>query len=496
MTTRPLRIAPVLLALFPAACGEVPDPAPPGQEDVATTASALTYSAPISARIISIAGPHCCTMSYSDANTAIDIINKAGAASGGGLRFQLYRYEVYPLPVDRRGDLPTWADLEPLWRPMGISQVGADNLTNKMAQSWPGSAGVLSRWLEQYRKRLMPNQVVGWQGTDGGVEMDTSAFFSDRGNFAHEMGHGFNLSHTFSVSLDCDSWDLIYAARGRGVANVYFFSRAACDSFLANGSYTALYRIDGRNEDSHAGLQRSMSGGVITVQHPRCSSCGRDLGFDQPADDGVERYSTGDSQIAGYAKFVDGNPAVNALTYCSYWNDNHTRLTGCPDASLVGRSFYSPSQITRMKVWAADHSWVFDQGNPIAINPPSASCGYLFANEGLNRDNPLYSCDGRFRLYLQADGNLVLSQKASNGQYSIALWKTDPLVAGTDTTDIRLAMQDDGDLVVYDAARTRLWRTVTQGHPGAYLRISDNGDMKVRSADGSSYYWSAGTGGH
>jgi hypothetical protein len=461
----------------------------------------LEPSDPIGVRIISIAHSASQRMSEADANVAIDIINRAGA-DVGGLNFELVRYEVLPISKDGKNDVLTWADLAPIWQSMGISSVGADAMERHMA-SWSANQRFLHRWLNQYRKYMMPNQVVGWQGTDGGVEQDTSAFFSGRGNFAHEMGHGFNLSHSFELLSSehlqhpCDSWDLLYGMRGRGLSNVYFASRAQCEDFAASHASSSFNLIDGRNEDKHNGRQRHMDGGVITVQHPRCSSCGTDLGFDQPVDDGVERYSTGDWQIAGYAKYMDGVPAVNAMSYCSYWNDDHTRLTGCPDGSQVGTSFYSASQADVMRAWAEEQRpWVFDSRHPVETAAPSSSCAYLRAGEGLGHDQPHYSCDGRFRLYLQADANLVLSQKGSGGDYNILLWNTGPLVDGTDTTGIKLVMQGDGNFVVYDGSRSPLWHTGTYGHPGAYVKISDNGDMKVRTPDGSSFYWSTGTHAH
>jgi hypothetical protein len=69
-------------------------------------------------------------------------------------------------------------------------------------------------------------------------------------------------------------------------------------------------------------------------------------------------------------------------------------------------------------------------------------------------------------------------------------------VDGTDTTGLELVMQGDGNLVVYDGSRNPLWHTGTYGHPGAYVKISDSGDMKVRTPDGSSFYWSTGTHAH
>ena len=147
-----------------------------------------------------------------------------------------------------------------------------------------------------------------------------------------------------------------------------------------------------------------------------------------------------------------------------------------------------------MKAWAAQESWVFAQGNPLSVARPSDTCGHLRANEGLRRDEALYSCDGRFRLYVQPDANVVLTRKPSEGQGTTAIWSTRPLVAGTDTTDLVLLMRGDGNLVVADNHPKVLWQTGTQGNPGLYLKLTDDGDLQVRSP--SEIYWRTNTGGN
>jgi len=453
---------------------------------VTRSQGALDLTQPISVRVISIANSSC-TFTSTDAQHAVDLLNVAGGTNG--LQFRFYRFDHYPLPKQQHEEKVTASDMTPMWDGLGLS---ADVRQQIIAKANPSSSGqTLHLWLDYTDEIGMPHSVIAWQacGTDG-IGMYMGGYVWGLGDFTHEMGHGFGLHHSFEVSTNpsdaCTLWDLVYAARGRGLANRYFKSQTDCTNYFATETYDSIFRVDGRNTDSNAGLQRQMSGGIVTVQHPRCSTCGTGLGFDQPADDGVERYSTGDAQIAGYAKYVNGTSSLNAMSYCK----SNTPGT-CPPGS-----FYSDAQIPVMQGIAANHSWVFTQGNPVAINPPRASCAYLFPGEGLDHDQAIYSCDGRFRLYLQADSNLVLSQKGSGGDYSIALWSTKPLLAGTDISDVRLIMQDDGNLVVYNNSRTPLWHTGTYGHPGAYLKISDTGDMKVRSADGSSVYWTANTGGH
>jgi len=451
-----------------------------------STASALDLTQPISVRVISIANSSC-RFTKTDAQNAVDLLNVAGGDSG--LKFQFYRFDHYPLPKQQHEEKVTASDMASMWEGLGLS---ADVQQQIIAKANPGSSGqTLHLWLDATDQIGMPHSVIAWQAcnTDG-IGMYMGGYVWGVGDFTHEMGHGFGLHHSFEVptteSEACSLWDLVYAARGRGLANRYFTSEADCDNFFASQSYDSIFRVDGRNDDHHAGLQRHIAGGIVTVQHPRCSSCGTDLGFNQPADDGVERYTTGDAQINGYVRYVNGTSSINAMSYCS-----STDPTVCPPGT-----FYSAAQIVVMQATASNHSWVFTEGKPVAFNQP-ASCGYLSPDEGLIAGGPwLYSCAKTLGLTLDQWGNLGLYSIAptSTGGVTVGplLWSVGPLTGGTDTTDLRLLMQQDGNLVVYDRNQTPVWATGTVGHPGAYVKLSDtNGDMKVRTADGSSYLWKA-----
>jgi Peptidase family M23 len=101
---------------------------------------------------------------------------------------------------------------------------------------------------------------------------------------------------------------------------------------------------------------------------------------------------------------------------------------------------------------------------------------YLWTNEGLG------SCDGRFTLVQQDDGNLVLYQ---NGV--AALWSTETHgYSGAFT-----AFQDDGNLVVYSSGGSALWSSGTQGHPDAVLVVQDDGNLVIY--DGWTALWNSGT---
>ena len=54
-------------------------------------------------------------------------------------------------------------------------------------------------------------------------------------------------------------------------------------------------------------------------------------------------------------------------------------------------------------------------------------------------------------------------------------------------------MQSDGDLVIYDAARRRaIWSTGTKGHPGAFLAVQDDGNVVIYAGSRAAI-WATGT---
>ncbi|MCY1032131.1 hypothetical protein OV207_11730 [Corallococcus sp. BB11-1] len=119
-------------------------------------------------------------------------------------------------------------------------------------------------------------------------------------------------------------------------------------------------------------------------------------------------------------------------------------------------------------------------------SPPPAptGCGRMSANEGLGRGQRLFSCDGRFRLAMQGDGNLVLYQGA------VALWQSHTY----GTSAVGAVMQGDGNFVIYTAAPRALWSSYTGGYSGAYLSVQNDGNVVIRTSRGGAI-WSTQTGG-
>jgi hypothetical protein len=108
----------------------------------------------------------------------------------------------------------------------------------------------------------------------------------------------------------------------------------------------------------------------------------------------------------------------------------------------------------------------------------------LHQEERLLPGEEIVSLEGRFRLTMQADGNLVLYR---NSPFE-ALW-----ASATAGKQVAFAiMQGDGNFVVYAPDGTPLWHAGTHGNPGTFLQIQDDGNL-VLYAPGDRAIWASGT---
>ncbi|MBL8950315.1 MAG: peptidoglycan DD-metalloendopeptidase family protein [Myxococcaceae bacterium] len=119
--------------------------------------------------------------------------------------------------------------------------------------------------------------------------------------------------------------------------------------------------------------------------------------------------------------------------------------------------------------------------NPDPPVTPPTGCGILGSGAQLGVNQSVTSCDGRFTLAMQGDGNLVLYQ-ANVG----AIWASWTNGSGANVA----AMQGDGNFVLYRNG-TPVWHTSTHGRPGAYLAVQGDGNVVIYQ--GSTPRWSTGT---
>ena len=101
----------------------------------------------------------------------------------------------------------------------------------------------------------------------------------------------------------------------------------------------------------------------------------------------------------------------------------------------------------------------------------------LLAGQALQAGDFLESPNGWMRLTLQNDGDVVLRRVQLNKGVSVSHSDRDPVT--------QLTMQIDGDLVASGATGTRHWHSGTDGNPGSYAVLQDDGLFVIRDSNGS-----------
>lgn len=93
----------------------------------------------------------------------------------------------------------------------------------------------------------------------------------------------------------------------------------------------------------------------------------------------------------------------------------------------------------------------------------------------------VHSENARYRLAMQTDGNLVLYRNDD-----AVRWSTATSQGGSFSI-----MQGDGNFVLYNPNGYPLWHTVTGGNPGAILAVQNDGNLVVYSSAGKAL-WAIG----
>ncbi len=110
------------------------------------------------------------------------------------------------------------------------------------------------------------------------------------------------------------------------------------------------------------------------------------------------------------------------------------------------------------------------------------ACGRIDPGQGLGPGDSVGSCNGRYLLVMQGDGNLVLYDGA------VARWSTQT----NGKNGWAAVMQGDGNFVLYGPTSVPLWASGTDGAPGAWFAVQDDGNLVVYGANQAAL-WSSGT---
>ncbi len=212
-------------------------------------------------------------------------------------------------------------------------------------------------------------------------------------------------------------------------------------------------------------------------------------------------YSVIDSAFNDRASSVYVQEPAAVYLDSNYGNSVSRLLPGCYDVNQMGiandfiSSVYAPagtsvqlflnsglsgSNVIYTSSQSSLGSWN-DQASGVCVYADPVGCGTIAPGQALLAGQSFESCDGRFTLSMQTDGNLVLYEGAT------ALWAT-----GTQGTSGHVAvMQSDGNFVLYDTNNHALWSSSTSGHPGAYVSVQIDGNLVVYS--GTSALWASNT---
>jgi outer membrane protein assembly factor BamB len=101
----------------------------------------------------------------------------------------------------------------------------------------------------------------------------------------------------------------------------------------------------------------------------------------------------------------------------------------------------------------------------------------------LSKGQWIQSPNGKYKLTMQADGNLAVT-----GPGGETIFTSDTAKRGQYAT-----LQADGNLVVYGERGGAVWSTGTHGNPGAVLTLNDSGTLHISQPGTDTALWRAGT---
>lgn len=177
---------------------------------------------------------------------------------------------------------------------------------------------------------------------------------------------------------------------------------------------------------------------------------------------------------------------------------SRTAVAAAVSAVLLGAGFSAPAAQAATPQDSACGSETFNAGNSdyylsenTCWNP-----GHLDLTVVVFPNDPVWDSNLYVELVYQGDGNLVEYCKAgptSSPIHQTVLWASGTSGSGGGSSS-RLAMQSDGNLVVYNASDHASWASGTNNHPTDYAVLQTDDNFVIYNGNGAAL-WSARTNG-
>lgn len=302
---------------------------------------------------------------------------------------------------------------------------------------------------------------------------------------AHEMAHGVNQS----------AGDLMYAAEPGGLnesnsdifgAMVEFYARggglAARSATIPStgGNWLILDEVGAPNY--RVMYKPSLKGGIdawipkLYQYGPHTASGPMNRAFYFLARGAATTGSTSTPYLPSGMTGI-GNDSAFRIWYraMNYYFTMATDYVAARQALITAsRDLFGPDSAEERAVWNAMRG--------INVGPAwtaAASCGLLAPERQLHGGSAIVSCNGQYGLAMQGDGNLVLYRHPG-----AVVWHS----ATGGYPGAFAAMQVDGNLVVQETSQRApaavLWHAGTWEYPDSALEVADDGNLVVRAANG------------
>ncbi|HJP72978.1 MAG TPA: beta-galactosidase [Pseudonocardiaceae bacterium] len=258
--------------------------------------------------------------------------------------------------------------------------------------------------------------------------------------------------------------------------------------------YRAVLPING--VDANLNAYRSAGGTVLTsnaqlAQYAPAYATTANLGVIQVVPDVANSKASAQVTLANITSGTTYNNTITVSPAGLGLNSGSYHVVGA-NGAVIPQENVSGGVCASVNLSAASLAeWNVVAGGIPAGTPtpsscaPPAGCATLSANQSIGSNGSLPSCDGRFALNMQGDGNLVLYEGGA------ALWATNTVNSGA----TEAIMQGDGNFVLYTSSGGAVWSSNTPNNPGASVTLQNDGNMVMHNSAGG-VIWQTGTGGH